>query len=48
VTYVTFGASDPRPESYDAVLELHAGGALSFRARRQTQGLAPELLSVSR
>jgi putative ATP-binding cassette transporter len=32
ITYVTFGGADGSLDAYDDVLEIHAGGAWSFRA----------------
>jgi putative ATP-binding cassette transporter len=32
ITYLTLGGTDGPPGSYDAVLELHAGGAWGFRS----------------
>jgi putative ATP-binding cassette transporter len=41
VTYLAFGGADAPPGAYDAVLELHAGGAWSIAHARETPRSTP-------
>jgi len=40
ITYVALGKAEGPPDSYDAVLELRAGGAWSWQPPRRVEGLA--------
>jgi vitamin B12/bleomycin/antimicrobial peptide transport system ATP-binding/permease protein len=48
ITYLTLGGVDGPPGAYDAVLELHAGGAWGFRPSSQLGLSAPSSPGVER